>query len=487
VLGLSENDKDGVSTVADQPGSDVDSGKTKRAATKKSIRATLGNYATDIGSLSLAFPLTEASLAASYDEALGTFAAVLGHTVSGDDGTKIAAFLLSAANLAKSSNADQKEDAPRKLSFRVQPAGQELFRKAIEELRQNQLAKRLVSQSLLFSLLSQHDYFVGDILRCIYVRRPDILRLDDKEIKFSDLLIYGSVDALRGSLVDAEIETFLRKSHAEQFGYVESKFGIQLTKGLAIWPDFIEITERRNLIAHADGRVSRQYLNVCSKHGVQISDIKVGDVLEVSSDYFSKAYECLLELGYTLGQVLWRKVFPEEHESADTLLISTTLKLIEDGRYALAARILKEFLFHIPSKQRRSADRMVMLINLAQSYKWLGQQIECDGILNGLDLTAAGPLYQFSVVALQEDYTEACRLFRVCVNGSFIKKEHLRAWPVFREFRKAGVFLSEYKCLFGEDYADIDPLLRSINEHKAKMRRVDLKSDVEGVKSSRDE
>lgn len=89
---------------------------------------------------------------------------------------------------------------------------------------------------------------------------------------------------------------------------MENNFKIPLREGLEVWAKFIEITERRNLFVHCDGIVSKQYLEVCNKHGFDFSKpLSVGEKLDVVPDYFESAYECLFEVGVKLGHVLWRK------------------------------------------------------------------------------------------------------------------------------------------------------------------------------------
>ena len=46
------------------------------------------------------------------------------------------------------------------------------------------MATKLVARSFLLSLISQYDAYLGELLRAIYKRKPEILKLDDKEIKF---------------------------------------------------------------------------------------------------------------------------------------------------------------------------------------------------------------------------------------------------------------------------------------------------------------
>jgi hypothetical protein len=67
-----------------------------------------------------------------------------------------------------------------------------------------------------------------------------------------------------------------------------------LKKGLDNWSNFVELCERRNLLVHSGGIISRRYLQVCVEHGVQISEnLKPGVRLEVSPSYYRESSRCL--------------------------------------------------------------------------------------------------------------------------------------------------------------------------------------------------
>ena len=130
-------------------------------------------------------------------------------------------------------------------------------------------------------------------------------------MSFSQLVAFESIEAARDAIVNEEAEALLRKSHSEQFSWLESTFGLKLREGLRQWSDFVELTERRNLFVHARGVVSRQYLDVCHRHQVRVGDeLSLGKRLHVTPKYFARAHGCVLEIGVMLGHVLWRKMFP---------------------------------------------------------------------------------------------------------------------------------------------------------------------------------
>ena len=62
---------------------------------------------------------------------------------------------------------------------------------------------------------------------------------------------------LKKIVVDDTIETLFRDSHTKHFEWIESSLDIKSLKKFEQWPNFIELTERRNLFVHSDGIVCK--------------------------------------------------------------------------------------------------------------------------------------------------------------------------------------------------------------------------------------
>ena len=172
-------------------------------------------------------------------------------------------------------------------------------------------AQRAVPQSFLAALVGRFDALVGGLVRELFRLQPDALNCSEREFTFAQLVKFDSIDAARKYVVEKEIETLLRKSHSEQFEWLEKKFDIQLRKDLPVWSAFVEITERRSLFVHTDGVASAQYISNCQLENVPLPpETKVGSRLWANQDYFRRAQNVLGEIGVKLSQVLWRKVAP---------------------------------------------------------------------------------------------------------------------------------------------------------------------------------
>ena len=81
-------------------------------------------------------------------------------------------------------------------------------------------------------------------------------------------------------------------------------------KGLESWPEFIEVTERRNLFVHAGGVVSSQYIKVCKDNEVDLGDISIGKEIRVSRKYFENAFNVIYEIGFKINTCAMEKILP---------------------------------------------------------------------------------------------------------------------------------------------------------------------------------
>ena len=274
-------------------------------------------------------------------------------------------------------------------------------------LEQTNIASGAVPRSFLVALVSEYDTFLGKLLNSLYSIRPELLSSSDRALSFSQLSAFSSLEQARAYVVEKEIETFLRKSHSEQFDWLEKKFELPLRKNLPAWSDFIEVTERRNLFVHAGGIVSSQYVQNCRDHGVaHHSGVHVGTELGVPAEYFRHAHAVLLEIGVKLGQVLWRKLRPAEIEHADIALSDITYDLLEANSFELAKTLL-DFAHLTLKKHASERDELVFLVNRAQAYKWSGDSESAVKMLNDIDWSAKSEAFQLAYAVLTDNFGRA--------------------------------------------------------------------------------
>jgi len=323
------------------------------------------------------------------------------------------------------------------------------FSELNHDVRASRRGANSLPQVILIGLLSAYDAFLSDLLRLVLSKHQEIVLTSEKEIKFSELIEFSSIEDARRSLIDREIDSVMRESHQKQFSWMEAKFKIALTQDLPSWPKFIELCERRNLFTHTGGIVTDQYMKNCKTNGCEISDIVAGQKLDVGPKYFSSAISIVTEIGLKLVHVLWRKFAKSEREEADEDLSGLAFDLIRDREYALAENILR-FATKTIKKHSSEEIRLRMVVNLANAVRLQKREDEAKKILDAEDWTAASDTFRVCVAAVGGSKSDMLEIMkRIGPNGRPSASEY-RKWPVFRGMRTDPEFRQTFESIFSE-------------------------------------
>lgn len=364
------------------------------------------------------------------------------------------------------------EKGEKKILIRIEHA------KTYEGLQRNKiisnLASKIIVESLFVSLISQYDAFLSRLLRSIFELKPEILNGSERNLTFAQLYEIGTMEGARNFLVDKEIETVLRKSHSEQFDYLEVRLGLELRKNLPAWKSFVEITERRNLMVHTDGYVSAQYLKNCADNGCDMNEVKLGERLTISGEYFIAAYNCLYEIAVKLTHTIWRKLVPDELENADAELNKICYNLLS-GKSFYLANVLLDFSC---GQKRHSNDiaKNVFLINKSLCLYLQDKNEEAAKYVNAKDWTACSKDFKLAHAILSGQNEQAYSLMqKIGANGE-VNRINYCEWPLFYKIRRETKFKETYREIFKEDYKILEPLKRPFEELLYKQRTDDITS-----------
>lgn len=339
--------------------------------------------------------------------------------------------------------------------------------KVFETLERNAstsaLASKIIPESLFVSLISQYDAFLTRLLRAIYEIKPDVLNGSERNLTFSQLVEMKSIDNAREFIIDKEVDTVLRKSHSEQFDYLEKLIGIKLREKLPIWQKFIEVTERRNLLVHCDGIISNQYFKNCKDHKCILSEeLKVGDRLGVPPEYFREAYECLFEIAVKLSHTIWRKLLADDLKAADRELNDICFSLVNSEAFKLADILLT---FGYEQKDHfNDSLKNVFIINGALSKYLQDKKEETKKILKIKDWSASSDDFKLAYEVLTDNYDEAYSIMNKIGNNGDVDRSDYKEWPLFTKIREEKKFKDTFKKIFKEDYTVLETPKRPVQE-----------------------
>lgn len=313
----------------------------------------------------------------------------------------------------------------------------------------------------LVSLVSIYDVYLARLVRAMYRAKPEMLSGSNRQLTYTELSGFASLEDARDHILELEIDSLLRDSHTAQFEWLEGKLGIPLRKKLAAWPIFVEVTERRNLFVHTDGTVNAQYIAICKKAGAKLEEgCTTTTVLRVKPEYFSTACNAVAEIGVKLSQVIWRKLLPEDINSADSSLIDISYELLLQRNFDLAETIL-QFATKSPFKYACAENGLYLKVNLAIALKAQSKSEQCSKILDDIDWSALSDLFRIAAASLREEFDEAAAIMRRIGPEGKPNKAAYQDWPLFHWFRKSEQFKAAYQDVFGEPYrirrADVDP------------------------------
>lgn len=326
------------------------------------------------------------------------------------------------------------------------------FTKYMKEINQSLSAIQLIPKNIVVAFVSIYDAFLSDIIEGIYKLRPELLNTCEKEYSFSDILKFNSIDEIKDNIIEKEVESVLRESHTKQFEWLSKKLSIKLTEDLPNYKHFIEITERRNLFVHTNGKVSRQYLSAIPKESTKI---KLGDTLEASPEYVVHCYRILFEIGVKLGQVIWRKLDEKNSlEEADDLLINIIYDLLKNKKYNLGIT-LSEFATQKYIKNYNKASEYVKCVNKSLAYYLSGDKEKCTSIIQSIDWSATDYTYRLASLVLEEKFDEACELMKKIGRNENMMNAY-QEWPLFTNFRETDIFKSTYKEIYQTNFDYIE-------------------------------
>jgi len=161
----------------------------------------------------------------------------------------------------------------------------------------------------------------------------------------------------------------------------------------------------------------------------------------------------LFELGVKLTHVFWSKFLAKQKEIAGKNFTLITFNLILKEHYKLAINLLEfaiKYLHH-----HSDLDKKIYKINLAQAYKWSGNDEQCCKILDGEDWSACEPIFKMCVIVLKEKFSEASEIMTdIGPKADSIKT--YQEWPIFKEFRKNDIFLDTYEKIYGNEFVYLD-------------------------------
>lgn len=314
-------------------------------------------------------------------------------------------------------------------------------------------APTILIESSFVYLFSAVDLFIGELLLALFSRKEQLFHALERTVEFRELLAAKDIEKVKVDVLLSEIESLRRQSYIEQFKWLEVFFSLKLREWNG-WTNFVEASQRRNLMVHCGGIVSAQYLSVCDAIGYAFLERpKIGDRLQLKKAYLREASCHTMDLGVFLAHTLWRKVLPEELEQADDSLNNLIFDMLQAEEWADVERLA-----HFRIGQRNTStdlSKKIATINLCIALKASGNQ-RYKELIKTLDWSSSLPEFKLAVAVLLDDSVAAVGwMKKVGKEGELLNEVAYYSWPLFRDFRLTQDFLKAFEEIYERPFAEL--------------------------------
>ena len=291
-------------------------------------------------------------------------------TIPSNRGNSQKAWLFYDDSLEKAGNLI--EEADDSAMYGVPAIGKQDFLRKVARFSRVRSGLSALPAAVLMSAVATFDSLMADIVRSMLLLRADNPLIGARTVSLSEVLQASSIEELKERVIAEEIYEFSRGSHDEQVSYIEKHFNVDIKARWERWSEFIEIFERRNLIAHGEKLFTKRYVDICAKHGYKGSDLPYGSEIEITTTYLKQAFEELLEFVILVVFTLWRKQLPKEVSEAYGVINDVSVKLVEGRNFSVPVRVLEHVLGlkvnNVPDETKK-----MMTVNLGHLYTCLTQ------------------------------------------------------------------------------------------------------------------
>jgi hypothetical protein len=291
----------------------------------------------------------------------------------------------------------------------------------------------ILRRGTLLTAVSHLEVVLARLIHTYYKKYPHALDASKRKLSLADLREIGSIDAAEDYLLNKRIDSLLRKGLPAVLLFFTNRLKIDLKFFDEFKPRIMETLQRRHLLVHNGGLVNQQYLDRVPEDLLKEYALKLGDQISISDQYLRRAIDRIHLTGVILIQQCWRNWSRKELETADADLNTHTYHSIVEERYKLAQHF-GEYAQQLTSL--KNAAKMNALLNLAQAYKWAGENDKCNAVIEKNDWSGCGLAYKLAILAIKDDVQGFVGLLPLAAAANEIDLGHYQEWPIFKKMRE---------------------------------------------------
>jgi len=274
------------------------------------------------------------------------------------------------------------------------------LRKIIEFKQHNQAALSILHESSVQQLVNAWEKLIADILNWYYQHNQDKIT-DTHSLSYNKILQFSNLDEAKQSVIDSEVKNFLKKTTNEQLQFLNKTFNINFQSIFQDTDLLNEIIFTRHLIVHYGGIATTEYINKLKKLNNGTIDLPdPGNKVVLEPSYIVSSWGKIYVAGTMLIHLIAKKSLPDLHKSYDNFLNNSAYQNIQKKQLGSAIKLLEYATgTHISDTKLL----WTVKLNLAQAYKWNGEEDKCNEILDSSEWDVANVLFELCVSSLRNN------------------------------------------------------------------------------------
>lgn len=290
----------------------------------------------------------------------------------------------------------------------------------------------ILSNSAFLMLNNYYEYLFADLLSFHFTNNNNIIEEKNISISLSELKNFTTIEEAYKDLLFKEIEKLLLDLNFEELKNYFKKLDVSLAENYINWNLINEIRERRHLIVHNNGIVNQKYLNKSNN----LHNLKIGDNVNVDSDYLKTAIDEILYAGALLIINCWAKWDKEFSSNAISEIVDLSFECLKKKKYHLVIRLCEYVEKEI--KPRNEVEEIYFLnikINHCIALKELSRTKDLNSKIGNIRFGTLTPIYKLAKSILIDDFKEVQNIFNQAIIVDNLIIDQYLEWPLFENLR----------------------------------------------------
>lgn len=286
----------------------------------------------------------------------------------------------------------------------------------------------LILNSLLAQGISALEVLVSGVATRHFIAHPKALDADAKALSLSDVRDFKDADDPADLLISREVTSMIYGNLDDWAAWFKKRCNVSFQQLALDWGTLGEAFQRRHIILHNGGNVSRQYL---SRVPGSDATLRVGDPLPVDEEYLRAALDQIDVFGSLLVVKAWGTWHPSERDASAGHLLQRSYDLMLRERWPAVTALTKA-----GCDMRCSAKVLEPIkVNGWHSRAQTDGYESIHAEVSAWDVSAAADRFRLVQFALLEQYGEAETLVIKLIKRGEISRGELNEWPVLAKLR----------------------------------------------------